>query len=221
MTDPNYTAMLFVVDRSGSMHSIRDDMVGGMEAMLREQADRAWAADRRRHHLRRHRRMAALVRRPERREDRPRSAGHPPPSSTRSEARSDTSARSSPRCLSTHVRVSSRSWSSQTAKRTPAANGPPSSVRAAVTRQRDRYGWDFVFLGANQDAALAATRLGIGADSALDYSPAPQAVQKSQEHLSRYMKDLRAGSKKGFTAAERSSARTGLAKDDPGSRSAP
>ena len=38
MTDPNYTAMLLVIDRSGSMAGIRDDMVGGLTTMLAEQA---------------------------------------------------------------------------------------------------------------------------------------------------------------------------------------
>ena len=38
MTDPNYTAMLLVIDRSGSMTGIRDDMVGGLTTMLAEQA---------------------------------------------------------------------------------------------------------------------------------------------------------------------------------------
>ena len=35
MPDSNYTALLIVLDRSGSMSSIRDDMVGGLEEMLR------------------------------------------------------------------------------------------------------------------------------------------------------------------------------------------
>lgn len=38
MTDPNYTALLIVLDRSGSMSPIRDDMVGGLEHMLADQA---------------------------------------------------------------------------------------------------------------------------------------------------------------------------------------
>src|SRR5688572_16375126 len=38
MTDPNYTALLLVIDRSGSMAVIRDDMVGGITTMLAEQA---------------------------------------------------------------------------------------------------------------------------------------------------------------------------------------
>src|SRR3954463_16480692 len=38
MTDPNYTGMLLVIDRSGSMTSIRDDMIGGLENLLKQQA---------------------------------------------------------------------------------------------------------------------------------------------------------------------------------------
>ena len=34
MTDNNYTAMLIVLDRSGLMSTIRDDMVGGIEQLV-------------------------------------------------------------------------------------------------------------------------------------------------------------------------------------------
>ena len=38
MTDQNYTAMLMLLDRSGSMWSIRDDMIGGIHELLQRQA---------------------------------------------------------------------------------------------------------------------------------------------------------------------------------------
>ena len=38
MTDPTYTALLLIIDRSGSMQAIRDDMVGGLESLLAQQA---------------------------------------------------------------------------------------------------------------------------------------------------------------------------------------
>ena len=38
MTDPNYTALLVVVDRSGSMSNIREDMVGGLRSLIATQA---------------------------------------------------------------------------------------------------------------------------------------------------------------------------------------
>jgi hypothetical protein len=34
MTDSTYTALLLVSDRGGSMHSIRNDMVGGLTTTL-------------------------------------------------------------------------------------------------------------------------------------------------------------------------------------------
>ena len=38
-----------------------------------------------------------------------------------------------------------------------------------IQRQQARYGWEFLFLGANIDAVEAAGRLGIGADRAANY----------------------------------------------------
>jgi hypothetical protein len=37
MTNPNYTALLFIIDRSGSMSTIKDDMEGGINGVLEEQ----------------------------------------------------------------------------------------------------------------------------------------------------------------------------------------
>ena len=42
-------------------------------------------------------------------------------------------------------------------------------VREMIQRQQARYGWEFLFLGANIDAVEAAGRLGIGADRAANY----------------------------------------------------
>ena len=42
-------------------------------------------------------------------------------------------------------------------------------VREMITRQKEKYGWEFLFLGANIDAAAEAARFGINADHAVDY----------------------------------------------------
>ena len=42
-------------------------------------------------------------------------------------------------------------------------------VRRMIRRQKERYGWEFVFLGANIDAVETAARFGIGADRAATY----------------------------------------------------
>ena len=42
-------------------------------------------------------------------------------------------------------------------------------VKAMIQRQKEKYGWEFLFLGANIDAASEAARFGIDADCAANY----------------------------------------------------
>ena len=42
-------------------------------------------------------------------------------------------------------------------------------VRRMITRQKEKYGWEFLFLGANIDAVATAGRFGIGEDRAVNY----------------------------------------------------
>jgi uncharacterized protein YegL len=42
-------------------------------------------------------------------------------------------------------------------------------VKAQIERQKEKYGWEFVFLGANIDAVETARGFGIGADRAQNY----------------------------------------------------
>ena len=44
-----------------------------------------------------------------------------------------------------------------------------SKVKKMVERQKERYGWEFLFLGANMDAIEAAEHIGIHADRAVTY----------------------------------------------------
>ena len=42
-------------------------------------------------------------------------------------------------------------------------------VREMIERQKEKYGWEFLFLGANIDAAKEAARFGIRAENAVNY----------------------------------------------------
>ena len=42
-------------------------------------------------------------------------------------------------------------------------------LKEMIQRQQEKYGWEFLFLGANIDAAREAARFGIGADHAANY----------------------------------------------------
>ena len=44
-------------------------------------------------------------------------------------------------------------------------------VKAMIEHEKEKYGWEFVFLGANIDAVETAGRFGIAADRAVDYVP--------------------------------------------------
>ena len=43
-------------------------------------------------------------------------------------------------------------------------------VRRMIERQKEKYGWEFLFIGANIDAVETAARYGIGADRAVNYN---------------------------------------------------
>lgn len=42
-------------------------------------------------------------------------------------------------------------------------------IKAMIERQKSKYGWEFIFLGANIDAVQTAGRFGIAPDRAVDY----------------------------------------------------
>lgn len=44
-------------------------------------------------------------------------------------------------------------------------------IKAMIKREEEKYGWEFIFLGANIDAVQTAGRYGIRADRAVDYVP--------------------------------------------------
>lgn len=44
------------------------------------------------------------------------------------------------------------------------------TVRAMIERQKERYGWEFIFLGANIDAAAEAKKFGIDEAMSANYN---------------------------------------------------
>lgn len=50
-------------------------------------------------------------------------------------------------------------------------------IKAQIERQKTRYGWEFIFLGANIDAVETAGRFGISADRAQNYHADGEGVE--------------------------------------------
>ena len=65
-------------------------------------------------------------------------------------------------------------------------------VKAMVERQKARYGWEFLFLGANMDAVEVAGRVGIGADRAATYQCDEEGTALNFEVISDAVRHVRA-----------------------------
>lgn len=66
------------------------------------------------------------------------------------------------------------------------------AVKELINQQETVYGWDFVFLGANMDAVDVGTELGFAPGKSLTYAPAPDAVAGAWHAVSSYSARKRA-----------------------------
>ena len=64
-------------------------------------------------------------------------------------------------------------------------------VKKMIERQKEKYGWEFLFLGANIDAVETAKHFGIGADRAVNYHSDREGTQLNYEVLSEAVSAVR------------------------------
>ena len=64
-------------------------------------------------------------------------------------------------------------------------------IRQKIERQKSRYGWEFIFLGANIDAAETAGRIGIDKKRAVNYRSDPRGTQLNYEVISEAVCSMR------------------------------
>jgi hypothetical protein len=89
---------------------------------------------------------------------------------------------------------SSREWDQQ-------------GVNALLTQQREQYSWDFVFLGAGPDAIRTATSYGFAAGSSIAYTPSGAGTRSVVAAAASYVTRSRTGrAAAAFTEEERGSA---------------
>lgn len=88
-------------------------------------------------------------------------------------------------------------------------------IKRMVGEQTAKYQWDFVFIGANQNAVLTAQGFGIRADAALSYNANSRSVMAMSGSLSKYAHATRsmrpaaraAGQRAAFTRKDRDNAK--------------
>ena len=66
-------------------------------------------------------------------------------------------------------------------------------VRKMIQRQKEEYGWEFLFLGANIDAAKEAARFGISEDRAADYHADSKGTSVIYETVGEAIRHVRTG----------------------------
>lgn len=71
----------------------------------------------------------------------------------------------------------------------------PEKIKNMIEHQKEKYGWDFMFLGANIDAVETAAQFGIDEDFAVDYHADNIGTKLNYESLSEAVVKLRSGKK--------------------------
>jgi uncharacterized protein YegL len=68
-------------------------------------------------------------------------------------------------------------------------------IKSTIEFQREKYGWEFIFLGANIDAISTAARFGIGADRAANYNADEKGTRLNYAVVSDAISELRTNKK--------------------------
>ena len=71
-------------------------------------------------------------------------------------------------------------------------NYSPDKVKAQIELEKSRYGWEFVFLGANIDAVETAGRIGIAPSRAVDYVADAHGTTLNFQAMSEAVREFRA-----------------------------
>jgi uncharacterized protein YegL len=64
-------------------------------------------------------------------------------------------------------------------------------IMEMINRQKERYGWEFLFMGANIDAIATAAKFGISADRAANYHADSIGTQLNYEAVNNFASNLR------------------------------
>ncbi|HWP21614.1 MAG TPA: vWA domain-containing protein [Candidatus Cryosericum sp.] len=190
------TELVFVLDRSGSMSGLESDTIGGFNAMLEKQ--KALSGDC----------VVTSVLFDDRYEllhDRIRLAGVAPLTSEAYYVRGNTALLDAiGRTIDKIGGVQQHTAPDEQAEKVLfviITDGMENSsreyryerVREMIERQKERYGWEFLFLGANIDAISVASRFGIAPDRAVTYCPDGEGTRLNYEAVSSAAKCVREG----------------------------
>jgi Mg-chelatase subunit ChlD len=205
MVDPGYTAVLFIVDRSGSMATIAGDMEGGIRTFLDDQRKLPGKLT-----------IDSVLF--DTTVDYVDSFADPADVDLKIHPRGSTA-------LHDAVGIGVAKFGAKLAA-LPEGERPATVIVVIVTdgqenasheyraeqvadvikHQTEAYGWNFVYLGANQNAVTVARGMGIPAHSAMTYAASHAGTQSMAAAASSYTTNLRTTGKAAFTEQDRQDA---------------
>jgi hypothetical protein len=56
-------------------------------------------------------------------------------------------------------------------------------VREKIRHQKEKYSWEFIFMGANQDAFAEAARIGIDKEDSFDFMATKEGIKKAYDKM--------------------------------------
>jgi len=200
------TQITFVLDSSGSMSSIEDDTKGGFNAFLRDQQDEPGFASVTLYEFNTNVELVyegyPIEDAPELDDENYTPGGRTALHDAIYRAVTETAERV------TEVEVAERPDNVVVVVLTDgkenASETHQERVREQVKLRREEHEWEFLFIGANQDAALTAESMGIDADQSLDMAHSGEGAQAAYESTSEQIREARqTGQTSGYSYADR------------------
>jgi len=200
------THVTFVLDSSGSMTAIEDDTKGGFNAFLRDQQDEKGEATVTLYDfntdVKRVYQAYPIEDAPELTDDNYTPGGQTALHDAIYTAVTETADRLNE--LGTTERPENVVVVILTDGKENASETHPERVREQVTIRQEEHGWEFLFIGANQDAALTADQMGIDRDRSLNMSHTGEGTKAAYESTSDRVRELREeGTTDGFDEEDR------------------
>jgi hypothetical protein len=184
----NLTELVFILDRSGSMSGLEADTIGGYNSMLNEQKEAEGEA------------FITTVLFDDRYEllhDRLNIKGVAPITKHEYFVRGSTALLDAVgRSIHKIINVQRNTLEAEKAEKVLfviTTDGQENAsreytydkIKSMIERQKSKYGWEFIFLGANIDAIAEAERFGIGRDRAAQYHNDSTGVEVNYRTISR------------------------------------
>jgi hypothetical protein len=206
MTNPDYTAIMLLIDRSGSMHTIQTDAEGGVNTFI---ANQAKADGRRTVRIAQFNHDYTLVHASTDAVDVPKFQLWPSGNTALLDAmgRAITEFGEELAALPEDERPGTvilavmtdgmENWSQEYSW---------DAIKTMVNHQEENYGWQVIYLGANQDAIETGRRIGVRHDRSMSYTSSGIGTRSVLNSMDTYVASAAAGAPAAFTEAQRGAA---------------